>query len=195
MNYPNGKKFIPRETKENRRLVSKDNCRNRGMALEEDINSSSNFYVNEKRALIYKRPTPIKVVRMDKVNKAKISEAYFNEKSTTDYNGVYKGRYLDFEAKETINRTSFAFANIRSQQVDHLEGVIENGGIAFFIIRMKAYNETYLLDASYIISKYRNGERKSITYDELKTNGHLINEGFAPRLDYLSVVEEVYFKN
>ena len=36
---------------------------------------------------------------------AVITEAYFRTPSTTDFNGIFKGRYIDFEAKETSNAT------------------------------------------------------------------------------------------
>jgi len=42
-----------------------------------------------------------------------IKEAYFKQASTTDYNGVYKGRYIDFEAKETKLPSSFPLKNIK----------------------------------------------------------------------------------
>lgn len=193
MNYPNGKKFITAAIKENKRKITVDNFGNRGMGLEGDINLSNNFYNETKRALIYKRPTPIKVLKMDKVDKSKITEGFFSSKSTTDYNGVYKGRYLDFEAKETISRTSFPIANIRTQQITHLKSVIEQKGIAFFIIRMKAYNETYLLDAKHIITFCENAERKSIPYIFIKDNGCLIKESFSPRIMYLDAVDKVFF--
>ncbi len=193
MNYPNGKKFTTAAIKENKRKITVDNFGNRGMGLEGDINLSNNFYNETKRALIYKRPTPIKVLKMDKVDKSKITEGFFSSKSTTDYNGVYKGRYLDFEAKETISRTSFPIANIRTQQITHLKSVIEQKGIAFFIIRMKAYNETYLLDAKHIITFCENAERKSIPYIFIKDNGCLIKESFSPRIMYLDAVDKVFF--
>lgn len=50
-----------------------------------------------------------------------INEAYFRTPSTTDYNGVYQGYYIDFEAKETKNKTSFPLNNIHDHQVEHMK--------------------------------------------------------------------------
>ena len=76
---------------------------NRGMTLEEDINVSNQYYIEIEKAFIYKKPTPIKITKVDypSRDKAVIKEAFFTVPSTTDYNGIYKGKYIDFEAKET----------------------------------------------------------------------------------------------
>ena len=55
-------------------------------------------------------------------------------------------------------------------------------------------NEVYLIDASYIVDAYYHSKRKSITYDTVVEIGHLIPSGYHPRLDYLKVIDLVYFK-
>lgn len=192
--YPDGRVYVPvnEEKKERKKPVALDNFAKRGMGLEDDLNLSNDFYNKEGRCLVYKRPTPIRVVHMQK---ERITEAYFSEKSTTDYNGIYRKCYMDFEAKETQNRTSFAFKNIRPQQITHLKAVVKLGGIAFFIIRMKAYHETYLLDFSDFEPYLTSSERKSMPYTELKKKGILIEESFSPRLKYLEAVDKRYFSN
>lgn len=171
----------------------------RGMSLEEDVNESNAYYVAREMASIHKKPTPVQIVRVEYPSRsaAVIREAYFRQPSTTDYNGVFAGKYLDFEAKETKNKTSFPLSNFHPHQIRHMELVLKQQGISFAIIRFTAHNETYLLDSSHIIQFWNNagkGERKSIPYSEIKKEGHLIPEGYQPRLDYLKVVKEVYFK-
>ena len=163
------------------------------MDLEHDINISNQFYREKDRAIITKRPTPINVV---KVNYAKmeITSAYFEEQSTTDYNGIYRGRYIDFEAKSTNCKTSIPLNNITKHQIEHLEGVLRHGGIAFFIIAFSTLNEIYLLDAQYVIDFYKSPTRKSIPYQKIKERGSLIEQGFNPRLLYLDNVDKTYFK-
>ena len=198
--YNNGKTYSPKleKKKEDKKTASIKrslSSANRGMDLESDINASNEYYREHDLCLITKRPTPINIVKVDYSKGAIITNAYFEKQSTTDYNGVYKGRYIDFEAKQTKSKTSFPLANIPPQQIDHLKRVIAQGGIAFFIIEFVARNETFLLDASYVIHFYENGDRKSIPYDKFLEVGHQIKRGFAPRLDYLPIIDKIYVKN
>lgn len=167
----------------------------RGMSLEKDLNDSNIFYRECNRALIYKKPTPIQVVKVDyPIRKAaKITEAYYKTPSTTDYNGIYRGRPLDFEAKETKSKTSFPFKSIHLHQIEHLKNVLYHKGIGFFIIRFTSYDETYLIDASILITMYYN-QCKSISYTKVKEHGSLIRQSLTPRLCYLDNVDALYFE-
>ena len=196
MRYPNGKKYIQKEEakegkKEHRTILS---AANRGMSLEEDINLSNDYYRDHDIALINKRPTPINVVKVDYSKGARITDAYFEKQSTTDYNGVYKGKYIDFEAKITKSNTAFPLSNIGEHQITHLKNVIKHGGIAFFIIAFQLKEEVYLLDASFVIDFWGHGSRKSIPYEIIKKEGVLIKQDYAPRLRYIEAIEAFYFK-
>ena len=196
--YPNGQKYEPVNIAKRTSKKSKEDlsisASNRGMNLEEDINISNEWYKEQAIALVTKRPTPINIVKVDYSKGARITDAYFEKQSTTDYNGVYKGKYLDFEAKNTKSKTSFPLSNIEAHQIEHLKHVLNHGGIAFFIIQFQLLNEVYLLDASFVIEYYEHGERKSIPYDVFKKDGILIKQGYNPRLFYIDAVEAKYFK-
>lgn len=196
--YPNGQKYQPSLEKKRKPRKSKEDislsASNRGMNLEEDINLSNEWYKEQGIALITKRPTPINVVKVDYSHGARITDAYFEKQSTTDYNGVYKGKYIDFEAKNTKSKTSFPLSNIEQHQINHLKQVILHGGIAFFIIQFQLLNEVYLLDASFVIHFWEKEERKSIPYDVFLKDGILIKQGYNPRLYYIDAVEAKYFK-
>lgn len=196
MRYPNGKIYQKKESdskteKAHRTLLS---AANRGMSLEEDINLSNDYYRDMGIALINKRPTPINIVKVDYSKGARITDAYFEKQSTTDYNGVYKGRYIDFEAKNTKSNTAFPLSNISEHQIVHLKNVLKHGGIAFFIISFQMKDEIYLLDASFVINFYEHGDRKSIPYEVFTKDAVLIKQDYAPRLHYLDAVDQLYFK-
>lgn len=99
VNYPNKKK----NNHYTSMIEGKHNTAHRGMNLEEDINLTNEYYLSHDIAVIHKKPTPIQIVKVSypERSSAKIVEAYFRTPSTTDYNGIYKGKYIDFEAKET----------------------------------------------------------------------------------------------
>ena len=61
------------------------------------------------------------------------------------------------------------------------------------MIYFKTLDEVYIVDAKDIIELYENGERKSITYDQVKKIGSFVEQGFIPRLKFLDVVDKVYF--
>lgn len=166
---------------------------NRGMNLENALNLSNEYYLSNDKALIFKKPTPIGVVEVSyKNHKKAIEKAYFKEQSTLDYNGLYKGKYIEFDAKETLSKTSFPLSNIHDHQTLQIRNVIKHGGIVFLIIRMNNIN--YLLTGEDYIDYIDTNDRKSISYNYIKEKGHIIKEGYRPQLDYLSVVDEVYFK-
>lgn len=166
---------------------------NRGMNLEAALNNSNEYYLRKDIALIYKKPTPIGVVDVSyKNHKKTIEKAYFKEQSTLDYNGLYRGKYIEFDAKETLNKTSFPLSNIHEHQTKQIRNVIKHGGIVFLIIRMN--NITYLLTGEDYIAYIDSETRKSISYNYIKENAHIVKETYQPQLNYLSVVDKVYFK-
>jgi len=187
--YPNGKAPQTKSVRTSKRI---NNAANRGMSLEADINLSNEYYKNTNRALINKRPTPINVVKVDYEKGAKIIDAYFEKQSTTDYNGVYKAKYIDFEAKSTNNKTSFPLNNITSHQIDHLSKVKEQGGICFFIVEFAVLAKTYLIDASVIINFIQKEKRKSIPLTVFANEGLELKSGFSPRINYLDAVDQLY---
>lgn len=168
---------------------------NRGMSLENDINSSNEYYRTHNIAVIYKKPTPITIVKVDYPSRkeAVIQEAYFNTPSTTDYNGIYKGKYIDFEAKET-KQNRFPLTNIHAHQLEHIRLIIEHGGIGFLLVRFLKSNETFLLDGNKLFDFLEQTKQKSIPIEYFKQEGFFIPIKYAPRIPYLSIVEEIYFK-
>ena len=193
--YPTGvayKEKTARTSKKSKTEISISSA-NRGMDFERDINLSNQYYSDKGICLITKRPTPINVVKVDYTKGAKITHAYFEEQFTTDYNGVYRGKYIDFEAKNTKNKTSFPLSNITKHQIEHLKKVIAQQGIAFFIIQFESLDKVYLLDASYVIHFYENGERKSIPYQCFVDNGIEIEHSYNPRLKYIEAIDKKYF--
>ncbi|MFC4617767.1 Holliday junction resolvase RecU [Camelliibacillus cellulosilyticus] len=170
---------------------------NRGMTLEEDLNSTNQFYREQNIAVIHKKPTPVQIVKVDypKRSAAKITEAYFKKPSTTDYNGIYKGKYIDFEAKETRNRTALPLQNFHDHQIAHMEQVKAHGGIAFIIVKFSPENDIYVLDTDILFFYWKNrfqGGRQSIPRQAFLDHGHPVAYGYAPRIDYLKVVQSLY---
>ncbi len=180
-------------------LLSQKNIQygNRGTNLENDINLSNKYYIDQKQAYIYKKPTPIKISKVDypskhnKVSKVVIKEAYFEAPSTTDYNGIYKGKYIDFEAKETQNKTVFPLENIHKHQIEHLRNITSCGGIGFLIVRFTAHQKNFLLLAEDLFSYLETSNQKSIPLSYFEEKGYLIEESYLPRLPYLKIIDKI----
>ena len=183
MNCPNKKKIVYHKTID---------YANRGMDLEGIINDTNKYLLENDIALIYKKPTPIGIVDVSyQNNKQVITKAYFASPSTLDYNGIYRGKYVEFDAKETQSNTSFPLSNIHKHQLEHIEKVIYFGGIVFLIVRFTNLNLTFLLMGEDIISFKDIYQRKSIPLDYFKEHGFIIDLKYNPRLDYIKIVDSI----
>lgn len=174
--------------------MNNSSYKNRGMFLEKLLTDTNTYYLSIDKALIYKKPTPIKVLNVSyPCNKsALIDKAVFENISTLDYNGIYKGKYIEFDAKECKSTTSFPLSNIKSHQLSHIRNVIRHGGIIFLIIYMN--KEFYLLKGQTLLDYIELNERKSLPISFIKEAAYKINETYIPSVDYLKVVDKIYLE-
>jgi len=183
MKYPNGIK---------KNFINSNSHSNRGMNLEADLNDTNEYYRYNDIAIIHKKPTPITINKVDYKSRkdAVIKEAHFKIPSTTDYNGIYKGKYIDFEAKETKSLTSFPLNNIHNHQIEHLKSIYNHKGIGFIIVRFTRLNKTYLLFIEDLLDFLNSNKRASIPVSYFEEKGYIIKEGIHPRLDYLNIINK-----
>ncbi|MGG5316331.1 Holliday junction resolvase RecU [Enterococcus sp. AZ072] len=201
--YPNGQLFSSNSTpnstaNETSKTAKRTNFANRGMHFEEAINHSNDYYLTHDIAVIHKKPTPLQIVKVDypRRSAAVIKEAYFRQPSTTDYNGVYKGYYLDFEAKETKNKTSFPFKNFHEHQINHMRSCSKQGGICFILLWFSSIQRCFFLSSEVLITLWEQqaSGKKSMTLTQVETEGIEIYPKIAPRIPYLDAVDEFICK-
>ena len=183
-NYPNKKGNFIQKTKYS----------NRGMELEEDINFANKYYLNNDIAVIHKKPIPIQIVEVNYPSRssAMITKAFYKTPSTTDYNGLWNGKYIDFEAKETNSATSFSLNNIHDHQIEHMQKILNHGGITFIIVRFKKIDRTFILPFKNFIffhNRANNGGRKSIRLSEFEKSAFELSFNYKIRLDYLNIIK------
>ena len=198
--YPNGQPYLindDKKTKKNQPKKKKTGYSNRGMTLEEDLNQTNDYYRLRKIAVIHKKPIPIQIVNVDYPSRsaAKITEAYYKKASTTDYNGIYNGYYIDFEAKETRNKTSFPLKNFHDHQLSHMEACVDQGWICFIVVRFSTLDKVFVLDFS-VLKKWWDQQfekkgKKSIPYSVFEKDGYELPYSLAPRLPYLTIVDQL----
>ncbi|EKK20964.1 Holliday junction resolvase RecU [Fructilactobacillus florum] len=197
IHYPNGHQYHPRPSRlrHTNQLYSISHA-DRGMSLEQAVNESNQYYRARNKAVIHKKPTPIQIVDVSypKRSAAVIREAYFQAASTTDYNGIYRGHYIDFDAKETTNKTSFPLANFHAHQIQHLRDCFQLGGICFALISFKPSNELFLLNGPDLFSAWdlqSQGGRKSIPKKQITQKGYALPYRFNPVIPYLDAVDKI----
>lgn len=190
IHYPNGKPYTQVAQSQSVPVT----YGGRGMTLEQELNVSNDYYRQTNTAVVYKKPTPIQIVKVDypQRSQAVIKEAYFKTPSTTDYNGVYRGYYLDFEAKETKNKQSFPLKNFHPHQIRHFGECLTQAGICFVVMRFVTLHRLFVYPASNLITYWQvaqNGGRKSIPLAEISTNGFELHPKLQPPIPYLKGVD------
>lgn len=163
----------------------------RGMAFENLLEYTNNVYANKGKAIITKRATPMKIISKTRMPGQHI--CVFDKKSTVDYDGVYRGHSIQFEAKSTQEKR-FPLDMITKDQVTFLNKAEKQGAICFVLIELRTLKSIYLV-TNRMLQKYirdaKNGGRKSIPLDDLEVYAWLVesNNGFP--LDYLSIVDRL----
>lgn len=163
----------------------------RGMAFEATLNLVNQLYKARKIAVINKRATPVKVL---KSKGTKVLSGYFEEKSTVDYDGVYRGRSICFEAKSVETATRFDLSNLHDHQYEYLNSVDQQGAIAFVLIEFRNSKDIYLCSLSMIrkyVNQSRNGGRKSIPIEAFEYEAMLVKDTGRAPLDYLECVDRI----
>lgn len=202
IHYPNGKRYTPNVEETISSKIKRDEKKkdfsfsNRGKTLEDEINETNAYYLSRQIAIIHKKPVPIQIVKVEYPSRsaAVIREAYFRTPSTTDYNGVWNGYYIDFEAKETENKTSFPLNNVHQHQVTHMKDVINQQGIAFTIVRFSTLNRYFVVPFPVLNEAWismENGGRKSIPLKIFETRTYEIEPSYYPRIDYLEAIKKI----
>ncbi|WDL98148.1 Holliday junction resolvase RecU [Alicyclobacillus sp. ALC3] len=164
---------------------------NRGMSLENLVNRANEQYRARGVAVIHKRPTPIKVHGS---RGTQITKAFFEAKSTVDYQGVYRGHALEFEAKSTKEKTRFPLDNLHAHQVEHLRSCMAAGAICFVVLEFTARHEIYFVPGKMVVNAWDAGERggrKSIPYEDIQVMCYRLESGRGVVLDYLTTVDEL----
>ena len=163
-----------------------------GVAFENLINFSNDMYKRKNIALVTKRATPVVVTKLFK--DGRIKEGYFEKKSTVDYDGIYKGRMIAFEAKATTNKTSFALQNISPHQIEYLEQAEKLGVICFFLIEFSIEHSIFLVPFE-LIKEYvhaaKLGGRKSIPRAVFNDKAYLVKPTDRALVDYLYYVDKL----
>lgn len=161
-----------------------------GQAFEDLIDSTNLQYKNSEVALIHKRATPIKAL---KTQGNRVLSGVFEKKSTVDYDGIYRGKALYFEAKNTQSETSFPLANIEAHQLEHFETAEKHGALCFVLIRFEKKGTIFYVPFSFIQKcrkRAKEGGRKSIAYNEFLEHCPEVPVTLRANIDYLLFVDK-----
>jgi recombination protein U len=163
------------------------------MIFESHIDLSNEMYESMNRAIINKRPTPVKVLEQ---RGGMITKAVFEKPSTVDYDGIYRDRRIDFEAKEVADLMRLNLNRIEKHQYDHLEKSHRHGSMAFILVSFGRNRKMYLLPfVALRVFKQASevpGGRKSISIDDFEIEGYEIRNGRVP-VDFLAAVDRIWF--
>lgn len=170
----------------------------RGLSFEKRIESTNKYYEDKGIAYVRKIPTPITVLKLN--NKGRIEDGFYQKVSALDFNGIVKGgKHIDFDTKETRQKTAFPFKNVSEHQWTHMHNVDSLNGIAFLLVNFKELqDECYVLRYQDYISYIKDNPSKSsieIAHfrEKLSNNRVSVLETSKGKVyDYMKVVALLY---
>lgn len=160
---------------------------NRGKFLENVIDKANNKYRNVGVADVRKVPTPVKILN----NTGNRITGHLEKATWVDYSGVFKGKAIIFDAKET-GITNLPLDSIHTHQYELLKSWHRKGAIAFLIVYFKLYDKYYLLTFETLRGAWKlreNGGRKSIAYKTFENECIEVKSKDGYTLHYLDALE------
>lgn len=165
---------------------------NRGMSFEAVIDLSNQRYDRLNLAVVNKRATPVKVLR---IANGRITSGYYEQPSTVDYDGLIPGgRAIVFEAKSVASLSRFDLKNLKDHQMDYLLKCHKMDGIAFLLVEFVKQDKIYLLPYTalrYYWSAYKAKKGSSIHITDFEIHAYEVPKKRVP-VDYLSVVNKLW---
>lgn len=162
---------------------------NKGMYIEKLVENSIKFYSAKNIAHFEKRYLPIQITSITN----NLVKGILMKKSFTDFNGIYLGRYIDFETKQTDN-DYFNLSNIKKHQLDHMLNISKCNGIVFLLIHFFKYDKTFFLSIEEIFELI-NKKKKNISVNIFEKKFTLIDIEFPGILNFLRVINKRYLEN
>lgn len=161
--------------------------KNKGMYIEQLIDKTINYYIDNNICLIERRFLPIKIIKKEKdtiIGKL-LSKSY------VDFFGMYKTKFITFETKQ-CNDNIFNLNLLKKHQYEHMQFVWEKGGLSFLIVHFFDYDETFLVLHEQINNWFKSKNR-NIDIQEFKKNINIYNVQviFPGILDLVSVLENI----
>lgn len=153
------------------------------MFLETFINKTIDFYNNNHLCWIRKQNlfvTPTKVHKQEIHGKLK-------SKNDVDYYGIYKGIFVCFEAKQTI-QPKFLLSNIKEHQWKFLENISLYGGISFLILSFLSENVFYAISFKNL-QKIKQNNIKSLNFEIIQKYGFKLEIKLPGIIDIISFLE------
>lgn len=138
---------------------------NRGMFTETLVNNTIEWYCKNNIAFFEKNYIPIKLEKINKSKKQIYGKIY---KAKVDYYGVYKGKYIAFEVKET-SKKFFSIVQLKKHQFYYLQTIQQFGGITFLLISFLEFEKIFLIKTDQL-QKIKQQKISKITYDWCKKN-------------------------
>lgn len=160
----------------------------RGSNLEELIAYTNDTYARQNLCRIDKIATPVKVVEIDA--QGVITRGFFEKKSTVDFIGIIQGVFVAFDAKETA-LPRLPLNNIHPHQMDFMEDVIQQGGIAFLIIHFTQQDQYFLMSYELLRKHMDHSTKKSIAYRDMREAIEISYDAKTNTLCYLDALNQL----
>lgn len=115
---------------------------NKGMYTEALVNKTIDWYKENKIAIFRKSFVPI-AFQED-------ANFFISGTADIDYYGIYQGKYISFEVKET-SKNYFLISNIKKHQIETLKEIFFHKGISFLLLNfLNGENEIWIIFYSQI---------------------------------------------